>query len=448
MRITCDACAAKYSISDDKLSGKAFKIRCKKCSHVMLVRAPEVVEVWHLVVNDEQVGPLTAEDVRARCERGEITRATYGWREGMEAWLALESIDELAALFEPAALPAVHVETPPEETPAEAPRLLAERNESSVLFSMTNLARLAAVRPAPAAAPGEAAPLQEGSGLIDIRSMASAYRGAGTAAPARSTIGSIGSIDDLPVFATSSFAEPAVIVPAPARTPPRFVGALIAAIVVLAAIAIALIVIVVKRDPQPPVVAQIVPVPVFAPAASTPAVATAPVEVPSGAAGSATPVAAQVSGSAVGVGPHERVAQPRGHTPPHVEVPHPPPPPPSLPPINRTDDCDEVKCIVNGDLPCCHARAPKSDSSLPERLGPKMIAPALEPVKARVLACGNATTGRIRVHIHVGSDGKVTAATLEQTAAPALEACVAAAVKRAAFPKTQNGGAFVVSYAF
>jgi len=29
MKIVCEACQAKYSISDDKVRGKAFKIRCK-----------------------------------------------------------------------------------------------------------------------------------------------------------------------------------------------------------------------------------------------------------------------------------------------------------------------------------------------------------------------------------------------------------------------------------
>ena len=38
MKIVCDACQAKYSISDDKVQGKVFKIRCKKCSNIIVVR--------------------------------------------------------------------------------------------------------------------------------------------------------------------------------------------------------------------------------------------------------------------------------------------------------------------------------------------------------------------------------------------------------------------------
>ena len=55
----------------------------------------------------------------------------------------------------------------------------------------------------------------EGSGLIDIRSMANAYLGGRRCAARRkpATSSAIGSIDDLPVFGGGGFSEPAVIVP-------------------------------------------------------------------------------------------------------------------------------------------------------------------------------------------------------------------------------------------
>jgi len=39
MKIVCDACQAKYSIADEKVQGKAFKIRCKKCGHIIVVKS-------------------------------------------------------------------------------------------------------------------------------------------------------------------------------------------------------------------------------------------------------------------------------------------------------------------------------------------------------------------------------------------------------------------------
>src|SRR6267378_3638934 len=102
MKIVCDACQAKYSISDDKVQGKVFKIRCKKCSNIIVVRggagaaeapAPQQEKetrvydygyeggggggggdeaVWHLVINQDQVGPMTVAEVQQKFASGEI----------------------------------------------------------------------------------------------------------------------------------------------------------------------------------------------------------------------------------------------------------------------------------------------------------------------------------------------------------------------------------------
>src|SRR5437867_1187598 len=124
MKIVCEACQAKYSISDDKVRGKAFKIRCKKCSHIIVVRSGEGSSsaqlpvqpsggsgtapiasaapaaaasnenTWHIVVEGEQVGPLSASDVRARLSRGEISGETFIWREGLADWMKISSVAE------------------------------------------------------------------------------------------------------------------------------------------------------------------------------------------------------------------------------------------------------------------------------------------------------------------------------------------------------------------
>src|SRR5882757_1592944 len=129
MKIVCDACQAKYSISDDKVQGKVFKIRCKKCSNIIVVRggagaaepapAPQQEKdtrvydygydgadqapagdesVWHVVINQDQVGPMTAVEVQQRFSSGEIDSETYIWREGFADWLPLAQVDTFAAL--------------------------------------------------------------------------------------------------------------------------------------------------------------------------------------------------------------------------------------------------------------------------------------------------------------------------------------------------------------
>src|SRR5215467_13522380 len=109
MKIVCDSCGTKYSIADDKVRGKVFKIRCKKCSHIIVVwggegGGPEASAVpasdggWHLVVDGEQVGFMSDADVRTKIERGEVKADTYTWKEGFADWVKLSVVSEFAAL--------------------------------------------------------------------------------------------------------------------------------------------------------------------------------------------------------------------------------------------------------------------------------------------------------------------------------------------------------------
>jgi predicted Zn finger-like uncharacterized protein len=340
MKIVCDACQAKYSISDDKVQGKVFKIRCKKCSNIIVVRggagaaeqpaAPAAQEketrvydygyeggdqapsgdesVWHVVINQDQVGPMTVAEVHQRFTAGEIDSETYAWREGFADWLPLSQVDAFAAYVAAAGAPAAHshggggasavsamfgggddagtVRSDPGDLFASASasaaqndddggdlfgskpssghdrnaeanaKLRGERNENSVLFSLNNLAQLASNQPPPASASASTMPSGqatgaaggEGSGLIDIRSMANANLGAptGAARPAAASA-SIGSIDDLPVFGGGGFSEPAVIVPTGmGRRDNKMMYALIGSLGLLAAAAVVIVIVLLK----------------------------------------------------------------------------------------------------------------------------------------------------------------------------------------------------------
>src|SRR5438270_7205279 len=109
MKIVCDSCGTKYSIADEKVRGKVFKIRCKKCSHIIVVRggetggpeaaaAPATEGGWHLVIDGEQVGPLADADVRTKIDRGEVKADTYTWKEGFADWVKLSAVPEFAGL--------------------------------------------------------------------------------------------------------------------------------------------------------------------------------------------------------------------------------------------------------------------------------------------------------------------------------------------------------------
>ncbi|HEX7599649.1 MAG TPA: GYF domain-containing protein, partial [Polyangia bacterium] len=269
MKIVCDACQAKYSIADEKVQGKAFKIRCKKCGHIIVVKSERAAGAaaepkaapaedqgtWYIVVEGEQVGPLAEPDIAGRVARGEITGDTLVWKDGLPDWVKLNTVPELsaAANAQPTPPPAQPVEHAPSrresarmraqgsameaakasepaediflkpaaaasgsgdlfgspsialapaaaEPPASASTpfsfggaavapvaepvakspgngagqspLTGQRNENSVLFSLSNLEALAV----PSSSGGGRAPSSttstEGSGLIDIRAMA------------------------------------------------------------------------------------------------------------------------------------------------------------------------------------------------------------------------------------------------------------------------------------
>jgi predicted Zn finger-like uncharacterized protein len=608
MKIVCDACQAKYSISDDKVQGKVFKIRCKKCSNIIVVRggagaaepapAPQQEKdtrvydygyeggdhapagddsVWHVVINQDQVGPMTAVEVQHRFSSGEIDSETYIWREGFTDWLPLAQVDAFSALvssgatavqggggadavasmfgggggedassvrsdpgdlFAAASRPAHHDDDGGDlfgAKPAAAPssqassKLRGERNENSVLFSLNNLAQLASDKPAPApshspsasqssmgAASGAAG--GEGSGLIDIRSMASAYLGGPGGGAAKPASAGIGSIDDLPVFGGGGFSEPAVIVPmAPRANNNKLMYALIGSVGLLAVAAVIVVIVMLKGGNKPPQVASVSPPDkagetqpdkAMDPGAGSAAVKD-PATPPAGAGGTPPVADPRAPGSDPRAGSDPRnpavtpppaakdpakdpepkhpaaPAQPIHKTPPPsgavtaAKLPKPPidktsapaagkaPAPTAKPDASSKDGCDEVSCVLNNYEGACCAKYKKGGGKpgasggsppaaakagdLPDGLDRTMISDGVAKVKARVMGCGEKSPvkGTVKVSVRVGPDGHVTSATPRDPVPDAgLASCVAAAMQKATFAKTQNGGSFAYPFVF
>jgi predicted Zn finger-like uncharacterized protein len=288
MKIVCESCGAKYSIADERVSGKMFKIRCKRCSEVIIVRgdqqpaadaAPVMTDAqdpsWHVVVEGEQAGPYTPQQLEEMLGRGAIDWDAYVWTEGFDNWVAMREVDALVSQLggpkphsaqasaedsagafrarpggdtlvgqpsmgadpfaddpggDPFAVPASNTPAPDlfargtaahqpaaagayrggdqavMVAPAPSPRVSAERamtgarNENSVLFSLKNLQALATGSgsgspPAGTAADRGGYASGEGSGLIDIRALATAtgVNEPGQAPPQRDDLLSMGS---------------------------------------------------------------------------------------------------------------------------------------------------------------------------------------------------------------------------------------------------------------
>ncbi len=307
MKIVCDSCGAKYSIADEKVAGKIFKIRCKKCSSVLEVRGDQNnanagneqsatsdrggEATWYIVVDGEQKGPFAPIDLSQLFAKGSVGLESYIWNEGFDDWRVASDVPEIAQLFGGAASgakpqgatddtlafgaggdlfgsndgrePTSEIDTNssmfagfdenPTPTPAgveqspvaagsndagasfgggamggAAPqRMTGQRNENSVLFSLSNLQQLASRGGSPADSASVASqppsaslgaqsappPSGEGSGLIDIRALAKSTTPGTRAAPSQA-------VDDLLAIGTgggAAFGAP-LLGPAPDET--------------------------------------------------------------------------------------------------------------------------------------------------------------------------------------------------------------------------------------
>lgn len=165
MRIVCDSCGAKYSIADEKIAGKLFKVRCKKCSTMIMVDGTTLAAdgtgsgagaaaAWYVVIDGAQTGPLSHDEIAEQLRAGAVDGETFAWREGMGDWKRLSEIDEFGDLFGG------------EGFEDEATRVAGtEQEQSAILASVSSLAPAPAVESA-APAPAPAAPRPSGAGLL------------------------------------------------------------------------------------------------------------------------------------------------------------------------------------------------------------------------------------------------------------------------------------------
>lgn len=123
MKITCQACAAKYTIADEKVLGKVVKIRCKKCGATIVVNGNDPAAMaggpasvggaaapaydyaqqgaggdqWTVNVADGDQRTMTDQEVADAYHAGAVTDETFCWKDGMTDWLPLREIEPLYA---------------------------------------------------------------------------------------------------------------------------------------------------------------------------------------------------------------------------------------------------------------------------------------------------------------------------------------------------------------
>lgn len=144
MKISCQSCAAKYTIADEKVVGKVIKLKCKKCSSTIVVNGndPGVVaqlqrgeaddaatqlmsqqhayggeaanpDEWTVSVTDDDQRTMTTAQILNEYAKGALTHDTYVWRDGMGDWSPLLEVPELAQLLQQASQEATAVAPAP-----------------------------------------------------------------------------------------------------------------------------------------------------------------------------------------------------------------------------------------------------------------------------------------------------------------------------------------------
>jgi predicted Zn finger-like uncharacterized protein len=540
MKIVCGSCQAKYSIADEKVAGKVFKIRCKRCSEVIVVRGdheePEATAsqsseepadaIWHVVLNGEQAGPYAPAQLADMINAGSLDWEAYVWTEGFENWLPMRDVPELvtaisgppesepmqqaqmepvraavgapnytaaqpsmgadpfaddggasagvfaspAMAVQPAARPNLFVAR--DESPFEAenrvvasapsPRVSMEqamtgaRNENSVLFSLKNLQALATGSSAPGA---PSAPPQrpgfaggEGSGLIDIRALASATgvndQGRETEKDALLSLGSA------QAGAFGALGSPMLAPPTRDEDSSKkgLVFAIVGGFALLAVAGVGAAVILKPAPTAPTVVAPVAPPPAAA-VAPPQAVPTQPAEPPSEGelnaqrrqqqqqSAPAVPAPSAPIGEAhrAAVGP-KRVEKPAEQPAAKEPVASKPEPAPKKGGSSSIDDLldSAIGSKGGGAKSGGSAAAAASTANLPDKPSRDDVLNAMNGIKAPIAACANGQTGVAFANITVaGKTGKVS--NVEVTGMTGeVGSCIARTVRKASFPKFKS----------
>ena len=127
VKISCPACAAKYSIADEKVSDRLAKIRCRKCGATIVIdgkanppsvytAAGEATTEANDDSGDSQAAGLqftvdfgegdqrtmSVPEIVGAYNAGQITQDTYLWADGFADWKPLSEVDEVVAALSPA----------------------------------------------------------------------------------------------------------------------------------------------------------------------------------------------------------------------------------------------------------------------------------------------------------------------------------------------------------
>jgi TonB family protein len=105
--------------------------------------------------------------------------------------------------------------------------------------------------------------------------------------------------------------------------------------------------------------------------------------------------------------------------------------------------------------PAVRARRARGSSSssggdLADSLTKADISAGVAKIQSKASACGakSSAKGKVKVSVKVAANGTVASVSVKESPDPALGSCVAAAMQKATFAKTKNGGSFSYPFRF
>ena len=152
MKISCPACAAKYSIADEKVSDRLAKIRCRKCGATIVIdgkanppsvytAAGEATTEASDDAGDSQAGGLqftvdfgegdqrtmSVPEIVAAYNASQITQDTYLWADGFADWKPLSEVEEVVGALSSGGAAAAPAAAAPWASAAASPARTAAR---------------------------------------------------------------------------------------------------------------------------------------------------------------------------------------------------------------------------------------------------------------------------------------------------------------------------------
>ncbi len=106
--VDCTTCGARFAVPDElftrAVSGRQRRIVCKRCGVRVVIdgtRATGSEAPWVVTFGEDDDREFTPRQLREAIEMGRIQGSALVWRDGMDEWVALRTVEEFASAFGP-----------------------------------------------------------------------------------------------------------------------------------------------------------------------------------------------------------------------------------------------------------------------------------------------------------------------------------------------------------